>query len=390
MSSSSFFTLDELGLRSEHDPQAVEVCAESDDLSGTPSVFEINELATLAELQPLWHELLAKTPRPAFCQTFDWLQLYWDHFGDRQRLRVFCCERAGETTGLTVLVEQVAHGRRELTLPSVGSETLSPLGTNSSWSWLAIGDRLRSELTRKHVLDLRGVADPQDHTLSALNAVGLPVRSQPWTGTTVVRLEEDFAEFWSQASATLQSLVDVGEQRLATLGPTNFVRFRPQATDRTPPQFPDELYQDCLNIALNDEKQLPRADSVLNAPERHLFLRDLLPWAWQHAAADLCLLLIGSRPVAFRFHTLALGYLRTVWTGVDAEFRQLPLATLLLHRTLRDSSQRGDVELDLGPTPADVARDWHGTQLPLRRIVAGACSNSVTAQQPEEMTPHGH
>jgi CelD/BcsL family acetyltransferase involved in cellulose biosynthesis len=383
---SSFFTLDELGLPSEHDGQTVGVCEESDESGETQSVFEINELATLAELQPLWHELLTKTPRPAFCQTFDWLQLYWDHFSDRQRLRVFCCERAGETVGLTALVEKVTRGRRELTLPSVGTETLAPLGRNSSWSWLAIGNLLRSELTRRHVLDLRGVADPQDRTLSALSAVGLPARSQPWTMTTVVPLDDDFSAFWSRASSPLQALVDVGEQRLGALGPTNFVRFRPQATERTPPQFPDELYQDCLNVALNDEKQLPRADSLLNAPERHLFLRDLLPWAWQHAAADLCLLLIGSRPVAFRFHTLMHGHLRTVWTGVDAEFRQLPLASLLLHRTLRDSMQRGDVELELGPTHADVARDWNGSQLSLRRIVAGAGSNFVMAQKPEEKT----
>ncbi len=388
--SSSFFTLDELGLRSEHDPQASGLCAENDDVDGTHSVFEINDLATLAELQPLWSELLRQTPRPAFCQTFEWLQLYWTHFGDRQRLRVLCVERDGDTVGLTVLVEQQTLGRRELTLPSVGSETLWPLGTNSYWSWLAVGSHLRTELTRKHVLDLRGLSDPQDRTLVALNSAGLPVRSWPWTSTSVVSLADGFTTFWSQVAPSLRNLVELGEQKLTAIGPTNFVRFRPQATDGTIPQFPDELYQDCLTIALNDEKQLARADSVLNAPERHLFLRDLLPWAWQHAAADLCLLLVGSRPVAFRFHTLALGHLRTVWTGVDAEFRQLPLATLLLHRTLRDSARRGDVELDLGPTHADVTRDWNGTQAPHRRIVAGAGSTSSTAQQPTETILHDH
>ncbi len=378
--SSSFFTLDELGLRSANDRQAFGVRAVNDDLGGAPSVFEINDLATLAELQMLWSELLAKTPRPAFCQTFDWLQLYWDHFSDRQRLRVFCCERDGETIGLAVLVEAEQSGRRELTLPSVGSEMLEPIGASWPASWSAIGNHLRSELTRKHLLDLRGLHDPHDGTLSALRTVGLSARSQSWNDTTLLRLDCDFAKYWPKVSLTLRNLVDAGEQQLAAFGPTNFVRFRPQATDRAPPQFPDELYQDCLNIALNDEQQLSRADSLLNAPERHSFLRDLLPWAWQHAAADLCLLLVGSRPVAFRFHTLMLGHLRTVWTGVDAEFRQLPLATLLLHRTLRDSSQRGDVELELGPTHADVVREWHGTALSLRRIVAGAGSNMAGAR----------
>lgn len=388
--SASFFTLDELGLRSEHDPRTLSFCAEHDDDHGSHSVFEINDLATLAELQPLWSDLLRQTPRPAFCQTFEWLQLYWTHFGDRQRLRAFCVERNGDTVGLTVLVEQPSHGRRELTLPSVGTETLGPLGAGSYWSWLAIGEHLRGELSRKHVLDLRGLSDPQDRARAALNAAGLPVRSLPWTATTVVHLAGDFAAMWLKAAEPLRHVVELGEQRLAALGPTNFVRFRPQATNHTHPQLPDKLYQDCLNIALSDEQQLVRADSVLNAPERHLFLRDLLPWAWQHSAADLCLLLVGSRPVAFRFHTLTFGHLRTVWTGVDAEFRKLPMATLLLHRTLRDSAQRGDVELDLGPTHSDVARDWNGTQLPVRRIVAGTALPSSTFQEAEETILHGH
>lgn len=388
--SSSFFTLEELGLRSDHDPRTPDVCAENGDLTSDQTVFEINDLATLAELQPLWSDLLQRTPRPAFSQTTEWLQLYWSHFGERQRLRVFCVEHEGETAGLTVLVERQSHGRRELTLPNVGLETLWPLGANLYWSWLAIGKHLHSELTRKHVLDLHGQHDPQNRTLAALNAANLPVRWQPWTDTSVVRPTNDFSQFWSQASPQLRTLVELGEQRLTAFGPTKFVRFRPQATDRTSPKFPDELYQDCLTIALNDEKQLARADSVLNAPERHLFLRDLLPWAWQHAAADLCLLLVGSRPIAFRFHTRSHGHLRTVWTGVDSEFRQLPLATLLLHRTLRDSAKRGDVELDLGPAHADVARDWNGTQLPLRRIIAGICSSSITAQEPEETILNDH
>lgn len=387
---SSFFTLEELGLQSDDDPQTLGLRTENDDLASDPTVFEINDLATLAELQPLWDELLRNTPRPAFCQTTEWLRLYWKHFGERQRLRVLCVEQDCDTVGLTVLVEQQTQGRRELTLPSIGAETLWPLGAKPYWSWLAIGHHLQTELSRKHVLDLRGLSDPEDRTLAALNATRVVVSSQPLIGTSVLRLTADFATFWSQVSPPLRTLVELGEQRLTALGPTNFVRFRPQGTDRTAPQFPEELYQDCLSIALNDEKQLARPDSVLNAPERHLFLRDLLPWTWQHAAADLCLLLVGSRPVAFRFHTLTFGHLRTVWTGVDAEFRQLPLATLLLYRTLRDSVQRGDLELDLGATPADVARDWNGTQLPLRRIVAGACSSATNAQEFQEMISHDH
>lgn len=384
----TFFTLDELGLRSGDGSHEASVCAE-DEFATEPCVLEINDLATLAELQPLWRDLFDKTPQPAFCQTFEWLQLYWQHFGEQQRLRVFCLDDNGDTAGLTVLVERNVRGQRELTLPSVGTETLWPLGAQPVQQWHAVAEHLRSELKHKLVLDLRGLSDPQGAIGAALQSAEVNVQSQPWSGTTTLRLEENFESFWSQVSGAVRNLLELGEQRLAALGPTSFVRFRPQGTDRTGPQFPDDLYQDCLNVALNDEQKLRRADSVLNAPEWHSFLRDLLPWAWRHSAADLCLLLSGSRPIAFRFHTHEFSHLRTIWTGVDAEFRQLPLAALLLFRTLRDSCQRGDVELDLGPTHAEVARDWQGTLTPFRRFIVGASSVTSSPQLPEEMNSYG-
>ena len=64
--SATFFTLDELGLRSGDGLHAANVCAD-DEFATEPCVLEINDLATLAELQPLWRELFDKTPQPAFC-----------------------------------------------------------------------------------------------------------------------------------------------------------------------------------------------------------------------------------------------------------------------------------------------------------------------------------
>jgi hypothetical protein len=300
---------------------------------------------------------------------------------------VLCLDKDGDTLGLTVLVERSARGFCELTLPNVGSETLWPLGTKPAEQWRAVARYLRTELAHKQTLDLRGLVDADGDIRAALRVADVPVQLQPWSGTTTLRLHEGFEPFWSQVSEPVRSLIEASEPRLAALGPMNFVRFRPQGTG---PRFPDELYHDCLTIALNDEQQLARADSVLNAPERHLFLRDLLPWAWRHSAADLCLLLSGSRPIAFRFHTLAFGHLRTVWTGVDAELRQLPLAELLLFRTLRDSAHRGDVELELGPTSAAVARDWRGTVTSQHRFVVGSAGVFASVQPPEEVTFNGH
>ena len=349
----------------------------------TPSVLEINDLGTLDELRSVWRTLLEQTPRPAFCQTLDWLQCNLRHCGPQSRLRALCIDEHGETTGITVLIERSVGRRIELSLPSVGGDTLWPLGAHPWSQWLPVGHHLRRAWSRRHVLDLRGLPDPEGMTTRSLHAAGWNVHAQPWTGTTTLRLEGSWDKFWSRLSPAVRQLVEFGEQRLAAIGPTNFVRFRPQGSDNNAPRFPPEVYEHCLHVALNDDDSLPRADSWLNAPARHQYQRDLLPWAWRHAAADLCLLFAGPQPIAFRFHTLAFGHLRTAWIGVDAEFRELPLATLLLIRVLRDSFQRHDQELDVGPTHPDVARDWNGAPTPLRRFVIGT-KGPIIATEPED------
>lgn len=61
----------------------------------------------------------------------------------------------------------------------------------------------------------------------------------------------------------------------------------------------------------------------------------------------------------------------------------------LLFRTLRNSCQRGDVDLDLGPTHAENARDWQGLLAPLRRFVVGASAVTSSPQLPEELNLYG-
>lgn len=359
----------------------------ADGASGAAeSVFEINDLATLVELQPLWHELLAKTPQPHLCQSFEWLELYWRHFGDRQRLRAFCVERGGQIQSLVVLVELATSGGAVTMLPSIGTESLFPVGDTSPNCWAAVLRHLQAELSRRRVLDLRGLPLMPDEITLLKHASGQPLQSQPWSGTTILPRPRSFATYWAGVSPAVRQRVESGEQRLAGLGPVQFVRVRPQASGRIDPEFPHKLYQDCVNITLNDERQLNCSNSVLNSPDWHSFLRDMMPWAWHRSQADLCLLLLGSRPIAFRFHALVHGRLRTIWTGADSEFRHVPLTSVLLHRTWQDSLQRGDHEVDLGFTHPDVARNWNGLHLPRQRIVVGTQTANSNIQPPEEMT----
>ena len=88
---SGFFTLDELGLNLQASGRGVSGAEALEE----KSVLEINDLATLEELRPVWEALHQQTSRPAFCQTLDWLHLYLKHSGTRPTLRAFCVDEQG-------------------------------------------------------------------------------------------------------------------------------------------------------------------------------------------------------------------------------------------------------------------------------------------------------
>lgn len=388
--SSGFFTLEELGLSNE---TTLSSSIDENVDSNPGAVLEINDLDTLSEIRPLWNELLQVTPQPTFNQSFEWLQLYGQHFiqssracGEArrgtasQRLRALIVDENGETSGLVVLVEERRRGGWDLMLPRVGSELLGPLGRNPSRTWQTVIAHLSPELSWDKSLDLRGLADPQCSLGLSLGSTGLKLCKQSWSSASTVRARASLEAYWSSLSPRLQRIITTSEQRLAALGPISFERFRPQLSERIDPRVPSGLYERCLAIALNDERQLHSSDSLLNDPARHDFLRDLFPTAWQSAAADLCLLSIGSQAVAFRFHTRMLGQLQTVWTGTDANFRDLPLSSLLLHQTLRDGITRGDLNVQLGETSEEVAREWSAESTPLFRFTIGTTASPLPSK----------
>jgi CelD/BcsL family acetyltransferase involved in cellulose biosynthesis len=64
------------------------------------TIREINHLAELAEIRPLWRELLALTPGASFFQSLEWLETYWQHFGAGKQLRVLVVSFNGKPLGI--------------------------------------------------------------------------------------------------------------------------------------------------------------------------------------------------------------------------------------------------------------------------------------------------
>jgi len=98
-------------------------------------VIEVNDIEQLSQYRMLWSSVFPGTPNATFFHTFDWLDIYWRHFGRDQKLRVLIIFAAGAPVGILPLcVRREPHqlGKvRVLTYPlDNGSTSYGPIGPN--------------------------------------------------------------------------------------------------------------------------------------------------------------------------------------------------------------------------------------------------------------------
>src|SRR5688500_3301788 len=72
--------------------------------AGPCHIREISDPSELESLRLAWKSLLANTREAEFLQSLDWLQVYCEHFGAKEQLRVLAVSHAGQTLGILPLV----------------------------------------------------------------------------------------------------------------------------------------------------------------------------------------------------------------------------------------------------------------------------------------------
>jgi CelD/BcsL family acetyltransferase involved in cellulose biosynthesis len=92
------------------------------------------------------------------------------------------------------------------------------------------------------------------------------------------------------------------------------------------------------------------------------FLRDAHAAAAERGAIDINLLLISGRPAAFAYNYAWRGWVYGLRTGYDAALARAGAGSVLMHRMLQDSFERGDATFDLGAGYLDAKRYWQTTQ----------------------------
>jgi CelD/BcsL family acetyltransferase involved in cellulose biosynthesis len=329
-------------------------------------VTEINRAEDLDHYHLVWQSLLAQTRGASFFQSLPWLQSYWKHFGQGQKLRLLLVRNAAETIGIVPLAVEAEATRagtvRTLTYPLHDWSTFyGPLGANASGTLAAAMRHIAGTRRDWDLLDLRWVDKPavdRGRTPMALLAAGLAYREHVWKETALVDLSGTWEEYLATRSLKFRGNVRRLERRFLELKGASYERYRPlgSASGDDDPRW--DLYDACLDLAERSWQGSSKDGTTLSHPKVRDFLRETHVLAAKAGALDMNLLRHGRRPVAFGYGYHYQGCVTGLRMGYDPNHAKLGLGQVITAFTLRDSFERGDVLFDLGPGSFETKLPW--------------------------------
>ncbi|MFW6169699.1 MAG: GNAT family N-acetyltransferase [Planctomycetota bacterium] len=329
-------------------------------------VVEINRPEQLEDLRLVWNSLASQTPGLSLFHTLDWLQVYWKHFGAGQHLRVLLVVSANKPIGivpLTVIEEKTRAGRvRVLTYPLHDHGTFyGPIGPNPAATLTLAFNYLHASPREWDLLDMRWVnRDEHDRfrTKWAMERAGYAVRESIWKHTAVIEMQAGWDQYWESRSSKMRSNLRRDEKRLRAQGHVEYIRYRPagMAAGDDDPRW--DLYQTCVEIAAASWQGASETGTTLSHERVAEYFREVHAIAVKHGMVDINILKVAGRAVAFSYNYVSNGELVGMRRGHLPEFSRWGVGNLLFLRMLKESFQRGDRNLDLGPGSRDIKRGW--------------------------------
>jgi CelD/BcsL family acetyltransferase involved in cellulose biosynthesis len=322
-------------------------------------VVEINDLGSLAGCRLLWNSLFAATPDATYFQTLDWLENYWRHFGEGKRLRVLVVRAAGQPIGILPLCVETRRHRlatlRVLTYPLDDWGTFfGPIGPNPTATLIAA---MRHIATTPHdwdQIDLPWIANEAkdgERTARALQFVGLHAETESHGSTSMIDLAD--AGAWENYLRKLPRKMRQGWQRtvrrVAEWGGVEFERYRPDALRAGDGEPRWDLYEQCEEVARASWQASSTNGNTLCHPGLNAFYRDSHEVATRLGMADVAVLRIAGRPVAFWYGTHYQGHVSGLRMGYVPDSPVSGVGMALLARVIEDSFSRCDQQFDLGP-----------------------------------------
>jgi CelD/BcsL family acetyltransferase involved in cellulose biosynthesis len=330
------------------------------------SIREFNDISDLDVYRDAWRALHAETPRASFFQSLDWLEVYWRHFGKRQKLRVLVVVDAhGTPAGILPLVvrwETTRVGRlRFLTYPlDYWGSFYGPIGPNPGLILDAGLKHIAETKPEWDAIELRWVGEGEFDPAGVsekLASNGFAACQTVVDRTALILLEEStWHDYFASRGTKWRNNYRRWERRALELGEVSLLRYRPLGE-----QYGDgyprwDLYDECVSLARRSWQGSSRTGTTLSHASVSEFLRDVHEAASKAGGVDLNLLMAGSEPVAFAYNYYHNGYVFGLRIGYDERYQKYALGNLIYARVIQDSFARCDRVYDMGPGHVDIKR----------------------------------
>ncbi|MCO6046982.1 GNAT family N-acetyltransferase [Aeoliella sp. ICT_H6.2] len=319
-------------------------------------VTEINHPSDLAAYRATWNALLARTANATFFQTLDWLEIFWQHFGDDQRLRVLVVEEHGQAIGIVPLCVRTQQHRlgplRTLTYPLDGWDNFyAPLGDRpmaTLTAAIAYLGKAPRDWDRVQLVGAIGDMGDGQPTRQSMTLGGMRPTVTAMGVASLVDLAGDWESYLASRSAKTRHMLRRHLREVQQSSGVEYLRHRPQSRQQGDGQPRWDLFDQCQQVAEQSWQSHSVGGNTLCHPRYRDFYRDAHAAAARLGMLDLNLLLLDGQAVAFNYNYLHRGRLTGLRMGFAPQASQFSAGMLLMAAMLRDSCERGDALVDLG------------------------------------------
>ncbi|MCA9113733.1 MAG: GNAT family N-acetyltransferase, partial [Planctomycetaceae bacterium] len=195
-------------------------------------------------------------------------------------------------------------------------------------------------------------------TRTAIETCSMTSRESKWDTAAVIDVTGSWEAYLAARPESWRKKLDRYERLLQEAGTLEYVRYRPAGTALGDDALREDLYEECDLVASRGGAAGTIDGMVLGHPNTGRLLRAIHRHAVEAGAADLNLLRLNGRPIAFRYNVHLGGCVETLRSGCDPDGLFDGAGQVLMARWLEDSFHRGDRVIHLGPGNIDAKQPW--------------------------------
>ena len=320
------------------------------------NVLEINDVKELSSYHLAWTALHAETPGASFFNTLEWLQTYWAHFGEGQRLRVLIVRHEGRPLGIVPLCERTETTRlgkvRVLTYPlDDWGIWYSPIGACQTAIQTLAMKHIASTPREWDIFEPRWTDTGTDRGRLelAMKLAELPAEIAPHRETSLIECDQfpDWNAYLASRKTKTRHEIERKRRKIQRSHNMEYVTYRPEALRDGGGDPRWDLYEECLAVSRKSWQAESQTGNTLCQAHVSAFLADAHEQAARLGMLDLHLLRVEGVAVAYSYGYHCRGQAMGLRMGFDPAAPK-GVGSVLLGHLIQNSFEQGDLCLDMG------------------------------------------